>query len=136
MAKKVIKNRYLMIGGTEVSSYIRSADIKYSAKAVDTTCDGDGTEINAGGILAWSVDVELAQDADTDVLGALLFALVGTPVALIMRAENAVKGVNNPEYGGTGLLTDFPPPLGGKTGDLAVSKISFKSAGTLARATA
>lgn len=135
MAKKVLKNRYLMIASTDMSNYIRSADLKYSAKPVEATCDGDFTEIALGGLLDWSLDVELAQDYDAAAVDSILFPLVGTAVAITLRPENAIKGVNNPEFTGSALLADYPP-LAGKVGDLAVTKISLKSAGTLSRAVA
>ena len=134
MAKFVIKNRYLMINSVDLSAYIRSADLKYAAKGVDATCDGDDTEINAGGLLNWQVDITLAQDFDALKVDATLFPLVGQTFTIAMRPTTAVKGATNPEYSGTGLLTDYPP-LGGKAGDLAETKISIKSAGTLGRST-
>lgn len=134
MAKKILKNRYLALGVNEISTSIRSADLKYGAKAVDATTDGEDTEISLGGLFNWSLDVELANDYDAAALDSILFPLVGTAVAVTLRPEDTDIGVNNPEYYGSAILENYPP-LSGKTGDLAVTKISLKAAGALGRRT-
>lgn len=130
--KRVWKNRYLKINNMDLSHYIRNAELKFDAQAVEAACDGDLTEIALGGLLGWSLEIEMAQDFDAAGLDAFFFPLVGSRVAINLRAENVPLSADNPEYRGLALLADYPA-LMGKTGDLAVIKIGLKAAGGLQR---
>jgi len=135
MAAAVLTNAFVSIGGNDLSSYTKSVTLNYSAATQDATVMGDDTTINIGGLKEWSIDVEFNQDFAVGLLDAILFPLVGTSVACILRPDAGAISTSNPAFNGTGILSTYPP-LGGSVGDLEGASISIVSAGTLTRTTA
>jgi len=123
------------VAGTDISSYVRTVTLNYSAEEVDNTTMGATTRINLGGLKNWSLDLEVANDFAASQIDSVVFPLVGTQVAVIFRPTTAVVGTSNPQYSGTGMLSTYNP-VGQSVGDLATAPITIVSAGTLARAVA
>jgi len=135
MAKIVLTDASVVIGGNDVSANVKSVTINYAAELQDSTVMGDDTRRRLGGLKDWSMDVELAQDFAASQLDSILFPLVGTTFTVTLKPTSSAVGTSNPSYSGTGILENYPP-LGNSIGDLATTSISIQSAGTLARATA
>jgi hypothetical protein len=135
MAKMVLTNAFVSVAGTDISSYVRTVTLNYSAEEVDNTTMGATTRINLGGLKNWSLDLEVANDFAASQIDSVVFPLVGTQVAVIFRPTTAVVGTSNPQYSGTGMLSTYNP-VGQSVGDLATAPITIVSAGTLARAVA
>lgn len=135
MASLVLTDAFVSFGGTDISSYIRSVSINYSAELVDETAMSDTTRINKGGLKNWSMEFESNADFTDNLLDEILFPLVGTTFTVIVRPTSSAVGVSNPNYTGTGILESYSP-LGQSVGELATSSFTVQSAGTLSRATA
>ena len=135
MAKLVLTDVFLSVNGVDLSNDVQSVSLNYEAEEQDSTTMGDDTREALGGLKNWSMDVSFAQDFASGQVDATLFSIVGSQVAIILRADNtAGVGATNPNYTGTGLITSYSP-IGNSVGDLAVSPVTIKSAGTLTRAT-
>lgn len=135
MASSVITDGFISLGGTDISAYVKSFSLPYGAEMLDDTAMGDDTRKNKGGLKTWSVDVTFKQDFADNLLDEILFPLVGTSVAVIMRPIKAtVVGPSNPNYTGTGIVEKYSP-FGNAVGELATTGITIQSAGTLSRAT-
>lgn len=126
----------LNVGTTNVTSYIRSLSLDYAAEMLDRTVMGDLTRKSLPGLKVWSVTAELKQDT-AGALDALLFPLIGSTGFTVYCQSLATSNVSdaNPRYSGTAVLENYNP-LGGSVGDLRVSSVTFRSAGTLSRSTA
>ena len=135
MAKTVLTNAFVSVGGNNISDHVRTVTINYAAEEVDDTTMGQGTRTNLGGLKTWSIDLEVANDFAASQIDSIMFPLVGTAVAVIFRPTSAVVGPTNPQYSGTGMLSSYNP-VGQSVGDLATAPIKIVSAGTLARAVA
>ena len=135
MGKIVLVDAFVSVGGNDISSNVSSATLTYEADAVEKTCMGDTTHLNMGGLKNWGLEIELLDDYDAAEIDSIMFPLVGTEVACIIRPDSAVVGVDNPQYTGQGVVTSYPP-IGGSVGDAAGSSISIVPAGALGRATA
>lgn len=127
---------FVSIGGTDLSDFVQSVTVNYSAEMLDETAMGDTTRKNKGGLFNWSIDVEFKQDFAASAVDVTLFSLVGTTFTVIVRpvAASAVSATN-PNYTGTGILESYNP-LGNSVGDLATAPITIQSAGALSRAVA
>lgn len=135
MAKLVLTDAFVSVGGNDISCDVRTVTLNYAAEEVDATVMCDDTRTNLGGLKTWSLELEIANDfAATDV-DSIMFPLVGTQVAVIFRPNSAAVGASNPQYSGTGMLSTYNP-VGGSVGDLATAPITIVSAGTLARTVA
>jgi hypothetical protein len=135
MAEIVLTDAHVEIGSLDVSDHVRSLTISYKAEAPEKTAMGDTAKTRLGGLLDWSLDVELNQDYADASIDSVLFDLVGTSVALIMRPTSDPVGAANPEFTGDGIFTDYDP-IAGKVGDVAITKLKFVGNGVLERAVA
>lgn len=136
MASMVMTDAFVSLGGTDVSTYVRSVSLPYGAEMLDDTTMGDTTRINKGGLKTWQLDIEFQQDFTDNLIDEILFPLVGTTFTVIVRpVASSVVGVSNPNYTGTGILESYQP-IGQSVGDLGTSSVTIQSAGTLTRATA
>jgi hypothetical protein len=136
MAKIVLKDAFVSVDGNDISDHVSQVTLGYEADAVEKTAMGALTHNNIGGTLKnWSVEAELHSNYAAAALDSILFPLVGTEVAVIVRADKtAGVGASNPNYTGQGIVTSYPP-IGGAVGDLATSSVSIVPAGDLTRAT-
>lgn len=137
MASSLLFNDcFVSVGGVDLSAYVQSATVNYSAEMLDETAMGDTTRKNKGGLKNWSIDVEFKQDFAAGAVDVTLFSLVGTTFTVIVRPVKATAvSATNPNYTGTGILESYNP-VGNGVADLATTSISIQSAGTLSRATA
>lgn len=138
MAKMILNDAYFKCGesGKEVdlSDHVRSISIEMKTDIVDATCMSDSYKDKLAGMTDWKVTVEFAQDYAAANVDATLFPLMGADVSLIIRPDSAVKGAGNPEFTGTGIMSDYSP-LDGKVSDLNTNKVVFEGRANLSRAT-
>ena len=138
MAKFVLKNAHLTINAVELSDRVESITLNLTAETPETTAMGDGTRQRVESFIDWSFDVTFRQDFIAPAQNAVdstLFSLVGAAeFPIIIRPDQAAKGVTNPEFTGNALLASYSP-LAGSVGDVASAPATFQGSGTLARAT-
>jgi hypothetical protein len=134
MATLAFTDGFVSLGGTDVSTSVRSVTLNYSVEVLDETAMADTTRVNKGGLKNWSVDIEFNQDFVDDGLDEDIHTLIGTTGTVIVRPTSSAVGTGNPNYTGTGLFVDYTP-IGNAVGDLATSRLRIVSAGTLSRAT-
>lgn len=136
MATLILKDAFISVAGVDLSDHAHQLQLSYSADEVEDTNFGDATHLFMTGALKnWSMSVTFAQDYAAGSVDDTLFPLVGESAALVIRPVNAVASSTNPEFGGTGVLTSYPP-LGGSVGERATVEASFSAASDLTRATA
>lgn len=135
MAEQVLTNAFLSVNAVNLSDHVRSITLRYAAELQDITAMSDATRQRLGGLKDWSFDVEFNQDYAAGNVDATLFPIVGSPVAIEIRADAAAVGVTNPKFTGSAILESYQP-VGGAIGDPHVSPVSFQGNGTLTRATA
>jgi len=131
MATEVWDNAFLSIGGTDMSSHIKSLSFNYQAAELDDTAMGDDTRSRKGGLKDWSFTVAWHEDFAAGQVDATMFPLVGTNPAIIARPDTAAVGAANPQFAGTGFIPSYG--FGGSVGDLLPADTSILAAGTLAR---
>lgn len=134
MASLVLTDCFCSLGGTDVSTYVRSVSLPYGAEMLDDTTMGDTTRINKGGLKTWQLDIEFQQDFADNLIDEILFPLVGTAFTVIVRPTTSAVGLSNPNYTGSGVMESYQP-FGQSVGELGTSTITIQSAGTLSRAT-
>lgn len=135
MAKLVITEGYVTLGGTEVSAYAKAITVNYSAEVQDTTTFGAATRTKLPGLKDWSMTIEFVQDYADNALDEILFALVGTSFTAVVGPASSAVGVNNPRYSGTAILDSYSP-LAGSIGETVTASITLQGSGTLSRLTA
>ncbi len=137
MAKLVLTNALLLLNAVDLSVYVDTITINYSAAEVDSTTMGQAGISRLGGLKDWTMDVIFAQDFALTKVDATLFPLVGTTFAVEARPTAGARSTTNPAYTGNGLLGSYSP-MGQKVGalNMAPVKISGSDGVALQRLTA
>ncbi len=135
MATFVYTDASVVVNSVDLSDHVKSCTLNYEAEMLDDTVMGDTTRSNIAGLLNWSIDVEFLQDFAAAKVDATLFTLVGAAAFTVtVKPTSASVSATNPSFSGSAVLESYPP-MSGSVGDLETASATFRSAGTLARAT-
>lgn len=129
MAKHVLRNARVEIGGTVLSDHVRSVTVTTSRPEADVTGMGaTNTEIVLG-IGDGSIEVEFLQDYQTGSVDQVLSPLAGsdTPFTVKVRATSAAISTTNPEWQMTALLPEYSP-IAGSVKDENATTVTFRNA--------
>jgi hypothetical protein len=136
MAKTILNDAYFAAGvsGAEVdlSDHVRSVAIEMTTDIVDATGMTDAYKDKLAGMTDWKVTVEFAQDYAAGKVDDTLFPLMGADVSLKIRPSSAALGPSNPQYAGTGIMSNYTP-LDGKVSALNTNKVTFEGRADLTR---
>ena len=136
MATFVYTDASVVVNSVDLSDHVKSCTLNYEAEMLDDTVMGDTTRSNIAGLLNWSIDVEFLQDFAAAKVDATLFSLVGAAAFTVtVKPTSGSVSSTNPSFSGSMVLESYPP-MTGSVGDLETASATFRSAGTLARATA
>lgn len=137
MAKFTLVNAQVLLNAVDISAFVESVTINYSAAAEDRTAMGDLQKLFLAGLKDWSMDVNLIQDfGASPAPDVVVFPLVGTVTTIEVRPVAAARSVTNPAYQSNGALIDSYQPIGGNVGATAKAKFTVKPAAVLNRLTA
>ena len=135
MATFVYTDASVVVNSVDLSDHVKSCTLNYEAEMLDDTVMGDTTRSNIAGLLNWSIDVEFLQDFASAKVDATLFTLVGAAAFTVtVKPTSGSVRATNPSFSGSAVLESYPP-MSGSVGDLETASATFRSAGTLARAT-
>ena len=135
MANMVLYNAYISVNSVDLSDHCHSLTLNYEAEMLDETMMGDLTRSNKPGLKNWSADAEFESDFAAGEVDATLFPLIGANAfALVIKPDNSAVSSTNPSFTGNAVLENYQP-LGGTVGELSMTSCTFRSAGTLVRAT-
>ena len=135
MAEFVLKDPFVSIAGNDLSDHFTSISLPAEAETMEATAFGDSWRTRVGGLKDWSATLDFNQDFDAGQLDSILWPLLGTNLALVVRPESDPVGAGNPQWSGNAILTSYPP-LGNSVGELATGSITLEANGPLTRAVA
>lgn len=133
MAKLVMTNANVVLGGTDVSSYVASVTLNISVNEVETTAFGSGATTRVGGLQDNSVTLDMHQDFSA--IEGLIYPLIGSTTSLVVKPNGTAVGTANPSYTMTPLVTEWTP-VNGAVGELATASITWPVSGTVTKAVA
>lgn len=133
MANVVLTNAFVSLNSVNLSAFVRSVTLSYSAELQDDTAMGDTARSRIGGLKDWSIQIEFFQDYAASAPDVTLFSLVGTTFAVEIRHSAASVGATNPKYTGTGILESYQP-VGGAVGENLMAPVVIQGVGALSRA--
>lgn len=135
MAKQVLTAEYCSVNGTDISSYLKKAELSLESEAQDATTYGSaGWKEFLGGLKSGELGLSYLNDVAAAALDSIMFALLGTVVTFEVRVSNAVVGTSNPKYTGSILVKEWKP-VGGSVGDINSADVSYPTTGAVSRAT-
>ncbi|MEU0369107.1 hypothetical protein ABZ070_02385 [Streptomyces sp. NPDC006283] len=135
MAKMVLLAQFLSLNGTDLSEYIRKAEVTVEVEDKDvTTYASLGWKEVLGGLKSGEVNIEFLQDVAATEIDSIMWPLLGTVVPFVTRLDQAAVGTSNPSYSGSVLINGWNP-IEGSVGDEASVSVGYPTSGAVTRAT-
>lgn len=135
MAKIVLTNPVVYIGGVNLSDHVTSVSIDETYAEVDTTAFGDAAVRRVAGLIDASISFEFQQDMASTSVEQTISPLLGGTAPVMIWANGSTTTSTNKKYTANVLCNEWHP-IGGAVGDLAMVSVTWPCDGTVARATA
>ena len=134
MAKIVLTNAYVSIGGVDLSDSISSVSLSTTRDAVETTAFGStAARTRVAGLADNSVTLEFHQDFATSEVEQTIYPLLGTLTTIIVNANGSSTTTTNPSYTFSALVTEWTP-VNGAVGELATASVTWPISGAITKA--
>jgi hypothetical protein len=134
MAKLVMTNANVTLGGTDISAYVASVTLSISVNEVETTSFGVGAVQRVGGLQDNSVTLDMHQDYSA--IEGLVYPLIGSTTSLVIKPNGTAVGTANPSYTTNSVLITEWTPVNGAVGELATISVTWPISGTVTKAVA
>lgn len=135
MAKLVLTDVDVSIGGTDYSANINQVEISVSADEVETTAFGSSWRTSTSGLKSGSFTISFHNDYAAAGIDDDLWGLFGTAATVVVMPAGGTVGASNPSYSFVANINNLTP-ISGAVGDLAVQNITWPISGAVTRATA
>ncbi|MEW2177142.1 phage tail tube protein [Streptomyces sp. NPDC005406] len=136
MAKMVLLAAFVSVGGNDLSSYTRKAELTVEVEDKEvTTYASLGWKEVLGGLKSGELSLEVLQDVAATKIDAIMWPLLGTVVPFVVRLDSGAKSTSNPEWTGNVLINGWNP-IEGSVGDEASVSVGYPTSGAVVRATA
>lgn len=134
MAKIVLTNAYVSVGGVDLSDSISSVSLSTTRDAVETTAFGStAARTRVAGLTDNSVTLEFHQDFATSEVEQTIYPLLGTLTTIIVNANGSSTTTTNPSYTFSALVTEWTP-VNGAVGELATASVTWPISGAITKA--
>ena len=136
MARIVLTDAKITIGGVNLSDHITSVGLSTSDDVVDTSAfGGGGARTRVAGLADNSLTLEFNQDFASANVEATIYPLIGTLTTVVVSPTSAVASASNPTYTFSALVSEWQP-LSGAVGELATASVTWPISGVITKATA
>jgi len=134
MAKFVLTNPSISVGGVQLEDHIASVSITESYSEVATTSFGDTAVTRIAGLGDHSISLDFHEDFAATEVHSTIAPLVGGTTSIIVKPVNETTSATNPSFTMTVLVTEWPL-LNGAVGDLATASVTWPVSGAITTAT-
>ena len=147
MARLVLTDASIELGGTDISEYVASITLNTPEDVVETTAFGPvGARTRVSGLKDHSVSLEFHNDFASGALESVVQTIgIGNLTNLVVKPTSAATSTTNPAYladnSGSGatkagqvLISEWTP-LNGAVGDLATVSVTWPISAQIVRAT-
>jgi len=138
MAKMVLTAEQLTVNATDLTALgvVKSAELTIDVEEKDVTnYASDGWKEVLGGLKSGSLKINFFQDYAAGAIDSIMWPLLGTVVAFLVRPTTAVIGASNPQYSGSILISGWSA-VEGSVGDEATASVTYNTSGEVTRAVA
>jgi hypothetical protein len=133
MAKLVLTDSVVTVGGTDISAYVAAVTITTSVNEVETTAFGQGAVTRVGGLKDNSVTLSIQNDFSA--VEGLIYPLIGSTTTVVVKPNGSTVGTANPSYSMTAVVLEWSP-VNGAVGELNTADVTWPVSGTITKATA
>ena len=146
MARLVLTNVEVTIGGVDLSNHIASVTLGSTYDVVETTAFAgvsgsagnvpNAAKTRVAGLVDNSVTLEFHQDFEAASVEATIYPLLGTVAAVTVQPVNAgTVSATNPLYSFSAVVSEWTP-LNGAVGELATASVTWPITGAVTKTTA
>lgn len=135
MAKQILKDVTVSVGGVALGTSVKSVEISLTADAKETTAFGDGWIQRIAGLKDGSIKIDFMQDYAASSVEATLFPLFGTLATVVIVPNTGTVSATNPSYTAVCLVNQLSP-VAGAVGDVATQSVTWPTSGTVVKAIA
>jgi hypothetical protein len=137
MAIFAATNHTIVLGSTDITTWVSSVEVNLEANVLGVTAFGSTWESSIGGLKRGTVTITVNQDFVATGFDSIVMSGIGLGATSTFKVypHNSSVGTTNPLYSGAILISQYSP-VNAKVGDLAVVSVSWPTTGTFARTVA
>jgi hypothetical protein len=133
MAKLVLTNPSITVGGVDLSASITSVTLDTKYDIVETTAFGSTAKTRVAGLADNSVTLDFLQDYAASQVEATIYPLLGTATTVVIQPVAGSASTTNPKYTVSAVVSEWQPLKGG-IGQLATASVTWPVSGTITKA--
>jgi hypothetical protein len=134
MARIVLTNAFISVGGVDLSDLVSSVSLSSTFDVVETSAfSSSATKTRVAGLADNSITLEFHQDYATGEVEQTIYPLLGTVAAVIVKPNGASTSAFNPSYTCQAVISEWTP-LNGAVGELASASVSWPVTGAITKA--
>jgi hypothetical protein len=134
MARIVLTNAFISVGGVDLSDLVSSVSLSSSFDVVETTAfSSSASKTRVAGLVDNSITLEFHQDYATGEVEQTIYPLLGTVSAVIVKPNGAATSAFNPSYSCNAVISEWTP-VNGAVGELASASVSWPVTGAITKA--
>lgn len=133
MAKLVLTNPSITVGGIDLSDHCSSITLDTKYDIVETTAFGSTAKTRVAGLQDNSVTIDFMQDFTSSSVEATIYPLLGTATNIVIKPVAGTTTTTNPQYTVSALVSEWQP-LKGSIGSLATASVTWPVSGTITKA--
>jgi hypothetical protein len=135
MARIVLTNAYISVGGVDLSDLVASVTLNSTFDVVETTAFSVTAKTRVAGLADNSVTLEFHQDFATNEVEQTIYPLLGTAAAVIVKPNGSTTSAFNPSYTCSAIISEWTP-INGSVGELATASVTWPVTGAITKAVA
>jgi hypothetical protein len=134
MARIVLTNAFISVGGVDLSDLVASVTLNSTFDVVETTAfSSTAAKTRVAGLADNSVTLEFHQDYATGEVEQTIYPLLGTAAAVIVKPNGASTSAFNPSYTCSAIIAEWTP-INGSVGELATASVTWPVTGAITKA--
>ena len=133
MAKLVLTNPSITVGGIDLSDHCSSITLDTKYDIVETTAFGSTAKTRVAGLADNSVTIDFMQDFGSSSVEATIYPLLGTATSIVIKPVSGTTTTTNPQYTVSAVVSEWTP-LKGSIGALATASVTWPVSGTITKA--
>ena len=136
MARIVLTNAYISVGGVDLSDLVASVTLNETFDIVETTAFSSvAAKTRVAGLEDNSITLEFHQDYATSEVEQTIYPLLGTAAAVIVKPNGSSTSAFNPSYTCSAIISEWTA-INGSVGELATASVTWPVTGAITKAVA
>jgi len=136
MARIVLTNAFISVGGVDLSDLVASVTLSETFDVVETTAfSSTAAKTRVAGLEDNSITLEFHQDYATGEVEQTIYPLLGQASAVIVKPNGSSTSAFNPSYTCSAIISEWTP-INGSVGELATASVTWPVTGAITKAVA